>query len=688
MNRWKYWYYYKGGAERIPRVIGRMLIRGGRKSRTGIVQRNGNWVTTSMKEQLGVFKREEGTDGLGFSSDTIAVKQTGYARYTRYKDAFFEELSKRHCYTFDNMLVVADPYNKAPLTALLLFYTKEACRVRYTVLGPTRETCFSGESSYLKEHKVAVFGLYAGKENVVEVSLIDEQGNVIGEREIFIKTESLPKELSSAIKVRKKSELSAMSFIMVTGGHEITTCVFDALGEIRYYLFKKPKAYGIFPMEEGRFLYTEKYIALPSYFVPQGAQYYDMDYLGGVRRTYFTRQGIHHAACLLPNGNYLVAACSFYGGVENALTEIDRRDGSIKRQVVLDDLFDDYYRNWKDWIHINSIDYCEKDDTVLVSARNIHAVIKLSWREGKLLWILGSPGFWDPTAMADKVLQPVGEVKWFYQQHAAYRLPQQREHITRVLVYDNHWQKRRNAQCFDGDEEYSYVTVYVIDEQNQSVEMEKATRIPKSTIRSNALLYEEYNRLLHFSGNLLTPIDGAEGLIEELNYETGEILNSYTVKPGFFAARPFAPRADVLEREAEGREEEECFDIVGEPMALKEICTLPEVLTHAVIVKVKQQMEEEEATEDIPSFSINEGILYMKTLDGEIDTLYLSGKAAHYRLDILEGLCEKDQYIDVPYFIPISVLGIKEGSYDLYYGKQGEYFRIQDIFSFTNVKKV
>ena len=79
--------------------------------------------------------------------------------------------------------------------------------------------------------------MYAGKENVVEVSLIDEQGNVIGEREIFIKTESLPKELSSAIKVRKKSELSAMSFIMVTGGHEITTCVFDALGEIRYYLF-------------------------------------------------------------------------------------------------------------------------------------------------------------------------------------------------------------------------------------------------------------------------------------------------------------------------------------------------------------------------------------------------------------------------------------------------------------------
>ncbi|MCM1236178.1 MAG: aryl-sulfate sulfotransferase [Ruminococcus flavefaciens] len=688
MNRWQYWYYYKGGAERIPRVIGQLLIKGGKKSRTGMVQRNGNWVTTSMKEWLHKSRKEPGQTDSGFHSDVISVKETGYARYTKYKDAFFEELSKRHCYTFDNMLVVTDPYNKAPLTALLLFYTKEVCRVRYTVFGKTKETCFVGESSFRKEHKVAVYGLYAGRDNVVEVSLIDEQGNVIGERELLIQTEALPKELSGTVTVRKKSELSAMPFIMITGGHEITTCVMDSLGDIRYYLFKKPKAYGIFPMEEGRFLYTEKYIALPSYFVPQGVQYYDMDYLGRVNRTYFTRQGIHHHACLLPNGNYLVAACSFYGGVENALTELDRVDGSIKKQVVLDDLFDQYYQNWKDWVHINSIDYCEKDETVIISARNIHAVIKLSWRDGRLLWILSSPDFWKPTAMGDKVLRPIGEVKWFYQQHAAYLLPEQEENITRILVYDNHCTKRREAGCFDGDEQYSYVTVFAVDEEKGEVRMEKATRIPKSTIRSNALLYEEYNRLLHFSGNLLTPIGQAQGLIEELNYETGEILNSYTVKPGFFAARLFAPCSDVMEQEPFGAGGQEEPDIVGAAMELKEIAFPPDALLHAAMVKVKEQMEEEEATEDIPSFCVNEGIFYMKTMDGEIDTLYLCCEEACYRADILEGLEEKNQYIDTPYLIPISLWGIKQGMYDLYYGKQGEYFKIRNIFSFTKVKTV
>ena len=242
MNRWKYWYYYKGGAERIPRVIGQLLIKGGRKSKSGIVQRNGNWVTTSMKEWLHKQQGEKKQTSLDFYSDVISVKKTGYARYTKYKDDFFEALSKKHCYTFNNMLVVTDPYNKAPLTALLLFYTKEACRVRYTVLGKTKETCFSRESSCLREHKVAVYGLYADRENVVEVSLISEQGEVIEERELLIKTAALPEELSGVIKVRKKSELSAMPFIMITGGHEITTCVFDSLGDIRYYLFKKPKA--------------------------------------------------------------------------------------------------------------------------------------------------------------------------------------------------------------------------------------------------------------------------------------------------------------------------------------------------------------------------------------------------------------------------------------------------------------
>ena len=123
-------------------------------------------------------------------------------------------------------------------------------------------------------------------------------------------------------------------------------------------------------------------------------------------------------------------------------------------------------------------------------------------------------------------------------------------------------------------------------------------------------------------------------------------------------------------------------------MLLKGINSLPTFLAQADVVKGKRQLEEEEATEDIPSFSINEGILYMKTMDGEIDTIYLSSGSTHYRVDILEGLEEKNQYIDVPYLIPISLQQIEEGKYELYYGKQGEYFMIQDIFSFTNMKTV
>ncbi|MDD5948817.1 MAG: hypothetical protein PUC39_03670, partial [Lachnospiraceae bacterium] len=65
--------------------------------------------------------------------------------------------------------------------------------------------------------------------------------------------------------------------LLVSGGHDITTCAFDAKGQIRFYLAKKGKAYGIYPMSGGRFIYTEKYVSIPSYFIPQGGKYYDMD---------------------------------------------------------------------------------------------------------------------------------------------------------------------------------------------------------------------------------------------------------------------------------------------------------------------------------------------------------------------------------------------------------------------------
>lgn len=326
MKEIKKWYYYKGGAEKIPRWIW-WTFRKIKRNDNKVVYRNGNWLTISSRACEEDIDRSSQKKVV---SNRFKCSHTDYAYITLRKNRYLSQLAESRVYLWENMLVIGNPYNKAPLTALLLFYTTGYCKVRYTVVGKTKECDFTKESSFCRNHMVAVYGLYPDSCNRVELQLIDTQGSVIKEKTIFINTEQLPEELQHVVRVRKKSELSVIPFIMIGGGHGITTCAFDSNGDIRFYLSKKGKAYGIYPLSEGQFLYTEKYIGIPSYLIPQGAKYYNMNYLGGVNKTYFTPKGIHHCAVeMKPSGNYLMGSSSFYGSVENAVAEVDCNTGKI-----------------------------------------------------------------------------------------------------------------------------------------------------------------------------------------------------------------------------------------------------------------------------------------------------------------------------------------------------------------------
>ena len=665
------WYYYQAGAEKMPKWIRYLWQKRKSDEEKGIVLRNGNWVTKSSRNYHFQIQR---THSKRVHSEKISCIRTDYSYMTLRKNCFLDMISKKHTYTWNDMLVVTDPYNKSPLTALLIFYTPFPAKVCYTVIGTKLEHSFSLESSFCQEHKVAVFGLYPGKRNQIHLSLIDEQQKVCKEKDIFIRTEELPETMQDLIKVRKKSELSACPMIMITGGHEVKTCAFDSDGQIRFYLSKKAKAYGIFPTEPGRFLFTEKYVSIPSYLIPQGAQYYDMDYLGGSRRTYFTRNGIHHCARQLPNGNYIMGSSSFFGSVENVIVEVSAQTGKPVKTLVMDDLFDDYYQNWKDWAHVNAVDYRESDHSVLISLRNVHAVIKVDWETFELQWILSNPAFWEQTGMRDKVLEPVGEVTWFYQQHAAcFQEEDEEEGGTRILLYDNHWDKRRKAECFDGDEEFSYISVFCIDEEKKQVSMQDTTRIAKSTIRSNALGKEEYNRLFAMSGNLLQPVREYQGLIEEMNYETKEIINSYLVKYGFFAACEFAPRADVLEIEDVRWQEQlmlaqdsNLSDNQIQPK-LYEDYMVGETLTIEPLLQVPQEFASAESCDETASFWCNEDVLFVKAKDHAVKCIYLQNETNAYKVDFVEAIEEKKvDLVDNVYAVPIWLKDLPNGKYHLY----------------------
>ena len=258
----------------------------------------------------------------GFRTNIRGEQSCSIKSLTR--DYLYKQLLSSGEYTFDHMLVIKDPYGEAPLTALALFILEEPARVRVTTKGNLKETDFVTELPKKKEHRVPILGMYAEKANDIVIEILDDEGNCVKSHTFTIRTKRLPKSLRNVITVKKWTDKPAYSNIMINGGVKIHTCVFDIEGKIRYYLSRKPRGYGIFPLSDGHFFYMEKYISVPSYSNPQTVESYDMDYFGRVFRTYLTEKGVHHTAEEKAGGNILTGSNSMLEHTEDCVIEIDR----------------------------------------------------------------------------------------------------------------------------------------------------------------------------------------------------------------------------------------------------------------------------------------------------------------------------------------------------------------------------
>ena len=89
------------------------------------------------------------------------------------RDYAFEKILDRHLYTFKYLLVIPNPYGLAKQTALILFNSSKECKVVYRVIGDTPDCDFTGETEYTTRHRVPILGLYGGRNNKIDLSLVD-----------------------------------------------------------------------------------------------------------------------------------------------------------------------------------------------------------------------------------------------------------------------------------------------------------------------------------------------------------------------------------------------------------------------------------------------------------------------------------------------------------------------------------
>ncbi len=285
-----------------------------------ITIRPSEWVEKGSLEFESVFKREQ--------TDSIRTNIEGkkmYSMTSQAKDWFLELQLRSDKYKFNKMLVVEDPFGEAPLTALALFTTIMDYRVRVTVVGDSEQTSFVFEYPAEKRHRIPILGLYPGRKTEVFIELLDENGDSCDRRQFSLNTKPLPAELEKVIGIKKRNEPQKFSSTLIAGGSSFWPFVFDKEGDVRYYLARKLKGCGIFPLSKGRFLCIDDQ-------VPNAVQMYDMDFLGRVGRTYLVKEGVRYAIEKAQGGNLLLTGNSSDGthsdtSAEGCIMEIDRETG-------------------------------------------------------------------------------------------------------------------------------------------------------------------------------------------------------------------------------------------------------------------------------------------------------------------------------------------------------------------------
>lgn len=626
----------------------------------------GSLFTGFIEKHVGTIKKTDWKIITGTMESKPGITENTYVR-----EKAIEKLLQSGQYTFGYPCIILNPYKYAPLTALALFVSDTPRVVRFTVKGKKGGPDISGETGLSKEHKVPIYGLYGGRENRVILELLDEKGKVLETKKLNILTEPLSVKYDDFFLEKSFTSPSAMPLMFITGGSIPPTLIDEKL-EVRHYLDVSTSSYGVLPIGNGTVLWGVSNVGAPSFANAHTNQIQEVDFMGRMKRTLYIEKGVHHYATRLGNGNIVAISNSLEGCTEDTLVEIDYETGKVIQTVEMTQFFGEKYKDQVDWVHPNSLQYNPQEDSMLVCLRNVHAAIKFNWTTKELIWVLSIPEFWQGTEVEPKVLKPRGGVLWNYQAHSAFEMKRkqdQPEEIRRIMVFDNHRINRRPCEQFN-DSQFSFINVYEVNEKENWVSLEKQFTIPKSLIRSNAVYEPESGHVFAMEGCLDHNDENQRGKILELDYDTGEVINSCVVSKDFFSIRPWSLDASKWQSSLDGRQQR----IVDGLKPLEEMESL---------VSLEETLEEN-VLEDI---HLSDSFLYFKAKDHAVEKFYFKGRDKDFLRDYTDTKQTTEVHKDRVYYCVISLNNLPEDEYELGICYQGKDYGIGHRISVKSRRK-
>ena len=460
-------------------------------------------------------------------------------------------------YTLTAPLAVLNPFGTGSNGLYMYFQTDAPTRVTYTVHVEdedipdyTATVNNQGEDGYSKLQEFLLVGLVPGMENTVTLSAETKQQGTS-----YSFTIDMP-EATSGYDVTLETEegdsaqelSDGLFYAMGLGDYYGYTFFFDNEGVLRYEMVLEG-------YHSDRFLWDDDGSLITCVGSQKIAR---LNRFGQVTQVFDLGQyELHHDINWGPEGTILALATDTESEtVEDQVLQIDLESGEVSHVVDFTQVFQSYYEitrpvqatdpfglwsegEW-DWLHLNSLQYDEGDNSIIVSSRETSTIIKCSLgEEPEILWMAGNPDFWEGTEFSQYSLVQEGEFQFQYGQHDVELMPQEEisalgfepaaEGQLYLRVYDNNYYAMSSRDDFEvevpdevstsstleGDVN-SHVYYYLVDENAGTFTLMDSFDLPYSSLVSNA----------QWMGETYVVNNGVHQCFEEYDQE-GTLIRQY-----------------------------------------------------------------------------------------------------------------------------------------------------------------
>ena len=467
----------------------------------------------------------------------------------------------------DAPLALLNPFGTGSNGLLLAFQTDRKSEIRYTIHTTRAElpdyTATAqglGDKQFSRKHCFLLVGLVPGETQEVTLEAIGEWGKVQERATFTIEMPPSSSGYDSRLTYTDGDSAAALSdglfYATGLGDYYGYTFFFDNSGVLRYEMVLEG-------FHSDRFLYTD----MGLYTCVSSRKIALLTPIGQAIRIYDLGQyELHHDINWGPDGTILALVNDTeQDTVMDVVVELDPETGAVTELVDFSTLMDGYYGAmthpvpltgssfWQagedDWLHLNSVQYRQADDSILVSSRETSTIVQVSGVHSTptLTALIGDPAFWAGTEYESLSYQPQGDFVPQYGQHDVELVEDDSlpEGQYLLRMYDNNYWSLSTRDDYEpelpdsvgtsltgGSGIHSYVTYYLVDSNAKTFSLAKQFPVTYSSIVSNAQSFDGNYVVNSGVAHEFGEYDSEGNLIRAFSYDC--MMNGYRVMKGDF----------------------------------------------------------------------------------------------------------------------------------------------------------